>query len=439
MRIASTQMVGNYLKQLNKSYSNQTKLMEQSDGSKLHRPSDDSVGYSKYLRYQISDNENSQYQSNVKTAISWMENSDSAMINMKDILKTINGKAQAAANDTNSTSDLQSIAKEVYAELQEMVSLGNTQIGDRYLFAGQSDTTEPFTLSASKVKRGDTYTLSEKQSGFFSDADSSGSLTQLLKLNGSDGSSYYLNTTNGKVYTEEFVKTGYADKISSGQSTVAAGDEVGTISGFSDGSAKVSTYFENTGKINAAGENAGFSITVDGSNVDLTFATVDQQIVSYNGDFKYISMVKKNGSVDPSADTVNATGKDLFGTDIFDDANSGNTASGSAALNNLLNMYENLNEGNIHWVGEQGVTIASQTHSTFINAETKMAARQNVYSEVSSMLTTQSETITSDINDVSGTDVAELAVKLMEAQTIYNLSLSVGGRILPSSLADYLS
>ncbi len=434
MRISSTQMVSNYLKQLNNSYNNQTKLMEQSDGSKLHRPSDDSVGYSKYLRYQISDNENSQYQSNVKTAISWMENSDSAMINMKDILTTINGKAQAAANETNTTSDLQSIAKEVYAELQELVSLGNTQVGDRYLFAGQSDTTEPFTLSTTKVQRGDTYTLSEKQSGFFSDADTSGSLTQLLKLDGSDGSSYYLNTTNGNVYTEDFVKTGYADKISAGQTTVADGDNVGTITFGS-----VSTYFENTGKINSTGEGTRFSINVDGTDVDLTFATVEQQIVSYEGDFKYISMVKQNGSVDPTADTVNATGKDLFGTDIFDDANSGNTASGSAALNNLLAMYEKLDTGDNHWMGEQGVTIASQAHSIVINAETKMAARQNVYSEVSSMLTTQSETITSDINDVSGTDIAELAVKLMEAQTIYNLSLSVGGRILPSSLADYLS
>ncbi len=434
MRISSTQMVSNYLKQLNNSYNNQTKLMEQSDGSKLHRPSDDSVGYSKYLRYQISDNENSQYQSNVKTAISWMENSDSAMINMKDILTTINGKAQAAANETNTTSDLQSIAKEVYAELQELVSLGNTQVGDRYLFAGQSDTTEPFTLSTTKVQRGETYTLSEKQSGFFSDADTSGSLTQLLKLDGSDGSSYYLNTTNGNVYTEDFVKTGYADKISAGQTTVADGDNVGTITFGS-----VSTYFENTGKINSTGEGTRFSINVDGTDVDLTFATVEQQIVSYEGDFKYISMVKQNGSVDPTADTVNATGKDLFGTDIFDDANSGNTASGSAALNNLLAMYEKLNTGDNHWMGEQGVTIASQAHSIVINAETKMAARQNVYSEVSSMLTTQSETITSDINDVSGTDIAELAVKLMEAQTIYNLSLSVGGRILPSSLADYLS
>jgi flagellar hook-associated protein 3 FlgL len=54
------------------------------------------------------------------------------------------------------------------------------------------------------------------------------------------------------------------------------------------------------------------------------------------------------------------------------------------------------------------------------------------------MLTTQNETITSDITDVSSTDVAQLAVKLMQEQTIYNMSLSLGGRILPQSLADYL-
>jgi flagellar hook-associated protein 3 FlgL len=39
---------------------------------------------------------------------------------------------------------------------------------------------------------------------------------------------------------------------------------------------------------------------------------------------------------------------------------------------------------------------------------------------------------------VSGTDVAALATKLMQMTTLYNLSLSMGGRILPQSLADYL-
>ena len=54
------------------------------------------------------------------------------------------------------------------------------------------------------------------------------------------------------------------------------------------------------------------------------------------------------------------------------------------------------------------------------------------------MLVTQNESITSDISDVSSTDVAQLATKLMEYQTIYSLSLSVGSKILPGTLADYL-
>ena len=109
-------MTGNYLKQLNGTYEQYTKLMEQSDGSKLHRPSDDSVAYSKYLRYQISDNENTQYQENVDTAVSWMKTSDAALVNMTDIQTTFKEKTVGAANDTNNTNDMQAIAKEIERE-----------------------------------------------------------------------------------------------------------------------------------------------------------------------------------------------------------------------------------------------------------------------------------------------------------------------------------
>ena len=73
IRVSSNQMVYSYQKQLNEANNRQDKLLEQGDGSKLHRPSDDSVAYSKYLRYDVSDTENSQYTNNVKTAISWMK------------------------------------------------------------------------------------------------------------------------------------------------------------------------------------------------------------------------------------------------------------------------------------------------------------------------------------------------------------------------------
>ena len=72
MRVSSNNMVSRYVVQLNDSYANQSKLMEQSDGNSLHRPSDDSVNYSKYLRYSNSNSENLQYQNNVDTGRSWM-------------------------------------------------------------------------------------------------------------------------------------------------------------------------------------------------------------------------------------------------------------------------------------------------------------------------------------------------------------------------------
>ena len=89
MRIASLHMKDRYLKQLNRTFEEKTRLMEQSDGDKIHRPSDDAVGYSKFLRYSGSLTENTQYQTNVKTAVSWMKKSDAALADMTKCFSTI--------------------------------------------------------------------------------------------------------------------------------------------------------------------------------------------------------------------------------------------------------------------------------------------------------------------------------------------------------------
>ena len=177
----------------------------------------------------------------------------------------------------------------------------------------------------------------------------------------------------------------------------------------------------------------------DISTLTFTFATVKQQVVTYTGDLNYISMVKQNGPTDPSADTVNVNGADLFGSDIFDDAKSGNQVSGAAMLNEMLTVYAKTNAGDHNWLTTDGQTVSDQAHAVTVTAETKLGARQGLYTNVKEMLGNQSTTITSDITDVSSADVAKLAVQLMEAQAVYNMSLSLGARILPTSLADYLS
>lgn len=441
MRISSTMMSNNYLKQLNGTYEQYSKLMEQADGSKLHRASDNAVGYSKYLRYQNNLISNEQYQSNVSTAASWMKNADAALVNVTDLLQTFKAKVEQGSHSTNNESDMKDIAKELLANVQEQVADLNTQIGDRFLFAGQKDTTMPFEISADKMSRGDTFTLDEKQSAFFSGATSWGdentTVKQMLKLNGDDGNSYYMNVNTGDVYTEDFVKNGYKneDKFD------PAKQRVGNITAITDPPTayKVSDHFDQYGVIKTdagVGTNAKYNVTVDGKQVNLKLSTTKQYIVKYAGDDKYISMVKKNGGVDKATDTVNVTGQDINGCDLFDVGN--DPHSGTARLNQLLYTVAKLDGADYKWAGEQGMTIADSAHATVLGAQTKMAARQQAYNSSSSMLVTQNESITSDISDVSSTDVAQLATKLMEYQTIYSLSLSVGSKILPGTLADYL-
>ena len=446
MRIGSLQMVSRYQKQLNTAAEDQAKLMEQSDGQSLHRPSDDPVRYSNWMRYSTEQNENQQYQKNVDAGQSWMQRTDGAVSGMADIFKTLKEKTIQAAQSPHQDTDMDAIAKDMTAKLHEIVSLGNSQQGDRYIFSGQSDLTQPFLLTEKTVARGVPKTLDDHQSKFFADTNVSGRMKQMITLRGDDENEYYLDTKTGDIYSYDFMKDGYKKKVAAGQTTVdPTADRVGTTGG----AFNVSDNFLNTGQIKdatttppaGAGMGTGWTqrVTVNGQTVNLTLKTIDQQVVKYQGDFKQISMVKKNGAVEPTADTVNATAGDIFGTDIFDDENSGNTQSGTAAINDMLTVAAKVDASDVNWLISDGVTLADESHNNIVISQDHIAARHNVYKGVAEILDDYEVSIKQDISDTNSTDVAKLAVQLMQASAIYNMSLSVGARILPPTLTDYLS
>ena len=448
VRIGSMHFMYNYQQSLNNAYQQQGKLFEQADGSSLHRASDNPMNYSKLLRYNVSESENNQYLENIKTASSWMKHSDDVMIHMTEMMQTLKEKSVHAANSDNAEDDYAAIHKEMFAHMQELVSVANSQVGDRYLFAGQKDLTKPFEMSISEYDRGLPKNLDVSQSAFFkgTDSDYNTKLYQMLTVTDGNGDTFYLDTENFNLYSKKFIDEGYKEVIAHGytritdaQTAAANGDTavqallaegtIGTADEF-----KVADYFTNQGLLKDAENNK--SITINGT--EYTFTTVKQNIVTYNGDENLISMVKLNGATDPNADTVNSTGGGMFGRDIFDDANSGNEASGTAMLNELFCVCSRVNDCDIHWMSSDGVTVADVAHSTMLVQETKVGARQQLYNQVNTMLENQADNITEEITNVSGADIAALATKLMQQTALYNLSLSLGGRILPQSLADYL-
>lgn len=460
----------NYKTALNKAYNKQTRLFEQADGSKIHRGSDDPVAYSKFLRYNVSQAENNQYKKDVDNAISFMKTADTTISEMADLAKTFVEKTVQAAVETNTSSDFESIAREMFSCIEEIVSLSNSQQGDRYLFSGQKDITEPFVLSETSYDRCLSKTLDAAQTKFFKGQVSQGDsyIYQMIAMKDSSGS-YYLDTESGYVYTQKFVEEGYKELVTLDYSSVAdawkdynsnsavkALLDAGTLGHVNQTSVTdttnfaVSDYIDLKGVVQTEDDGSGKQVakqltvhTLSNGEVTATtkkidFKTVNQQLVTYSGDTNLISMVKRNGANDVTSDSVNVMGQDLYTNDIFDDEKSGNVSSGSAYLNDMLTVYNKVLAGDVDWLTSDGVTLSNAAHNALTLSQTKVGSHIQLYENVSNMLTTQGDTITEDITNVSGVDVAELATRLMEMTSLYNMSLSIGGRILPVSLADYL-
>lgn len=484
MRVSSTMMLQNYMNAVNGNYEQQAKLTEQNaTQQRLNRPSDDPVDYSRYLSYTNNDVENQQYIENAQNGVSWMKASDNALTNIKSQFDTFVEQVNQAANGTNNgTTDNPATASQLLAILQETISQGNQDLGNRYLFAGQKDKTQPFTISDTKVERGLTKTLDENQSSFFgktvkiNGVDTKvkggtqvGNLNQMLSLKGSDGGEYYLDPSTGYIFSKDFVQNGYKDKINAGQTSVTAADAVGRItlttssaladlpanaSELSAGNLSATTYASQTDYNNlttnvrsdfinqyfdnanngALKGNSQITEAVNGSSLTFSFNTISQYVVSYTGDDNKISMVKLSGDTDETRDSVNLTGTDVFGeSDIF------GTSHGSATLNDLLTVVAEMDGGNQAWLSSDGITLANNAVTTLQKSQTSLASRQLAYSNAIDTMQNQNVVIKDNINNVNGVNTAEVMTQLLTAQTIYNISIAMGKNILPKSIADYLS
>ena len=203
-----------------------------------------------------------------------------------------------------------------------------------------------------------------------------------------------------------------------------------------DTSATDSTQIPKTLTATTASRDSDGTVTTD--TTTFSFTTISQRIVTYSGDVKNLSMVKHNGANDLVSDVINVTGGNIFHKDIFDDENSGNDPSGVAFMNDMISVYNKINAEDVDWLNSDGITLSNAAHNAITLSQTTIGARIQLYESVGTMLDTQSTYITEDITNVSATDVAELATRLMEMTALYNMALAIGGRILPVSLADYL-
>ena len=114
-------------------------------GRRINHLSDDPIGATRVLELRGFEQSLTQYEKNLNTALPAFEQADSVLDSVIDRLVRAKELALAMANDSNSPDQRLQTSKEVRELLNQVVSLANTKVENRFIFAGFVNGTPPFS------------------------------------------------------------------------------------------------------------------------------------------------------------------------------------------------------------------------------------------------------------------------------------------------------
>ena len=146
MRVSTDSFYQNILQGLLNSSSNLKKAEEKvSSGKKLNHPSDDPVAMVSSLNFQTALSRVSQYQQNIQTGNLWLSSSQTAISQASDLANEAQQIASQMGSGTQTDAARAQAAEEVGQLIDQAISLGNTQVAGKYIFAGYRTGTAPFS------------------------------------------------------------------------------------------------------------------------------------------------------------------------------------------------------------------------------------------------------------------------------------------------------
>lgn len=144
MRVTQSMLSNNMLQNLSRSYSKLGKLQDQlSTQKKITRPSDDPVVAMLGLGYRTQLNQVQQYERNISTVKNWLDSTDDAISQGVKVLQRIRELTVQASNGTYEETQRGQIAVEVRQLMDQLITIGDTQVGGKYIFNGTATNVRP--------------------------------------------------------------------------------------------------------------------------------------------------------------------------------------------------------------------------------------------------------------------------------------------------------
>lgn len=126
MRVTQNMMANRFLGDLNSSATDMHKYQEQvSTGKRINRLSDDPTGAVKSLAAKTEISKIDQYKKNIEDAKSWLTQSETAVMDINDAIKTIYEKTVQASAPTLDQTDRTAIAEVIQSMRDHIADAAN--------------------------------------------------------------------------------------------------------------------------------------------------------------------------------------------------------------------------------------------------------------------------------------------------------------------------
>jgi flagellar hook-associated protein 3 FlgL len=371
-------------------------VMEKLSSQKnINKISDDALGVTRVLGFKQTNQAIGQYQRNVDNTSSWLSATEGKLTSANDVLTEARQLAVAQATASASADTRKIAAQKVQALMDEMRSLANSKLGDKYLFSGSRSDVAPFASEEGVAKIDD-------------------------PVAGGDNT-YAGAVVKGGTYTGEKNKT-YVLKITTGGDQTAAKYKISSDGG------------KTWGAESAAGAIDAPNLAI-GDGIELTFpdGTFAENDLFYVHAYTAGYYQGNGGELSVTVNKDSTSDYNITGEEAFTDKGDG-TVDVFKALKSFKDALENNDVDGISAAIDD--MKASQDQINLCVA--KCGSRANRMEMAKNNLSELELNMTSLISATEDADLAELATTYSMKEVALQAAYEVASRVTSNSIINFL-
>ena len=374
-------------------------LQEQSyTGARINRSSDDPSSAYRVLGLNSQQRYVKNYIDNIAEAMSSLEMSSDVLLDMSTTISDTMVNLTQILSGTYGLDEEGQTARERLAQqmndiLESMVSSANTQHIDQYVFSGTSTGVPPYSV--------------ERQDG------------EIVSVTYQGSSNERGIEVAAGIRTDIF----YSGEEFFGASNRSTPEFYGTT-GAAGGS----------GTSNVTG-NTWLTVTHDGTNYRLSIDDgATEVVVPGAGDITNIAVTDANGKVL----YVNATNITQTGVEVVRTPGTYNLFDTLISARDILRNEKGLDGDTIVDLVEKNRDSLNEVHNVMIEKQVTLGTKINFLDTLSGNLENIEFAAEEEATSLEEADIAQVAVDIARREALYEMSLSIAGRLLSTSLLDYL-